>query len=552
MNEDATPVFRQSPLTILGAFRSVRRCTYVGTLSKRRLWDINQEAYIGEGLPTIDSTCSSEPKSTSCLQRARVVEMWLIVSKPLAKSMHAKLISLPVLRASLRSEATGLNGARRRATIHQFEVFGHLTVYGSLSGRASEGGAVKIAELTETYQGSCLPTFRKRPVGNSWLSGLNGMRSRDFITGLKLRFGVIETRSQKWRGRTPQNPAVLLCRHCGHSTGKRETAAHISQKCPQTKNLYIQRHNKIVHLAAEHARREGFTVHVEHALKSEGQVYKPDLILIKGNAAHVFDVAVPWETGTDMHEHHERKVHKYSMISDDVKAHFGVDSCTVGAIVVGARSSWCASNRATLKACNTHFTKRFKRLLCGVALEGTCRVFQTFFTNTTQKQKSKKYKTQKTPKNLKTKIKKLPCMDSIGIACGPTRQPTKLDRIGRTCSRVDAFQPHREDRAALSMKIHERDLSEQYKSGEDTDGSRRSSECPANTESSQMPRHLISDAYEWINKILSVFIYYLAKPQPRKRTALAKSAGKEDPVEQLAQLLWTGVLLHRTTNNERH
>ncbi|KRZ92303.1 Retrovirus-related Pol polyprotein from type-2 retrotransposable element R2DM [Trichinella sp. T8] len=168
----------------------------------------------------------------------------------------------------------------------------------------------EIAELTETYQGSCLPTFRKRPVGNSWLSGLNGMRSRDFITGLKLRFGVIETHSQKWRGKNPQNPAVLLCRHCGHSTGKRETAAHISQKCPQTKNLYIQRHNKIVHLVAEHARREGFTVHVEHALKSEGQVYKPDLILIKGNAAHVLDVAVPWETGTDMHEHHERKVHK--------------------------------------------------------------------------------------------------------------------------------------------------------------------------------------------------------------------------------------------------
>ncbi|KRX51491.1 Retrovirus-related Pol polyprotein from type-1 retrotransposable element [Trichinella sp. T9] len=222
----------------------------------------------------------------------------------------------------------------------------------------------EVAELTETYQGSCLPTFRKRPVGNSWLSGLNGMRSRDFITGLKLRFGVIETRSQKWRGRTPHNPAVLLCRHCGHSTGKRETAAHISQKCPQTKNLYIQRHNKIVHLVAEHARREGFKVHVEHALKSEGQVYKPDLILTKGNAAHVLDVAVPWETGTDMHEHHERKVHKYSMISDDVKAHFGVDSCTVGAIVVGARSSWCASNRATLKACSMHFTKRHSMESC--------------------------------------------------------------------------------------------------------------------------------------------------------------------------------------------
>jgi len=50
-----------------------------------------------------------------------------------------------------------------------------------------------------------------------------------------------------------------------------------------------------------------------------------------------------------------------------------------------------------------------------------------------------------------------------------------------------------------------------------------------------MPRHLISDAHEWINETPTVPIYYLAKPQPRERawhgmaTALA-SVGKEDPV----------------------
>ena len=37
------------------------------------------------------------------------------------------------------------------------------------------------------------------------------------------------------------------------------------------------------------------------------------------------------------------------------------------------------------------------------------------------------------------------------------------------------------------------------------------------TGSSQMPRHLISDAHEWINEIPTVPIYYLAKPQPRER-----------------------------------
>ena len=44
---------------------------------------------------------------------------------------------------------------------------------------------------------------------------------------------------------------------------------------------------------------------------------------------------------------------------------------------------------------------------------------------------------------------------------------------------------------------------------------------PENTSSqelpSQMPRHLISDAHEWINEIPTVPIYYLANPQPRER-----------------------------------
>jgi hypothetical protein len=37
------------------------------------------------------------------------------------------------------------------------------------------------------------------------------------------------------------------------------------------------------------------------------------------------------------------------------------------------------------------------------------------------------------------------------------------------------------------------------------------------SQGSQMPRHLISDAHEWINEIPTVPIYYLAKPQPRER-----------------------------------
>ncbi len=34
---------------------------------------------------------------------------------------------------------------------------------------------------------------------------------------------------------------------------------------------------------------------------------------------------------------------------------------------------------------------------------------------------------------------------------------------------------------------------------------------------SQMPRHLISDAHEWMNEIPTVPTCYLAKPQPREQ-----------------------------------
>ncbi|KRY07255.1 hypothetical protein T12_12679 [Trichinella patagoniensis] len=46
----------------------------------------------------------------------------------------------------------------------------------------------------KTYQGSCFLSLKKGSQVNSWLHGACGMRSRDFISGLKLRF---EIRSQK-------------------------------------------------------------------------------------------------------------------------------------------------------------------------------------------------------------------------------------------------------------------------------------------------------------------------------------------------------------------
>jgi hypothetical protein len=56
-----------------------------------------------------------------------------------------------------------------------------------------------------------------------------------------------------------------------------------------------------------------------------------------------------------------------------------------------------------------------------------------------------------------------------------------------------------------------------------------------------MPRHLISDAHEWINEIPTVPIYYLANPQPRER-AWHKQRGKKTLLSltlvRLCEMAW--------------
>ena len=52
-----------------------------------------------------------------------------------------------------------------------------------------------------------------------------------------------------------------------------------------------------------------------------------------------------------------------------------------------------------------------------------------------------------------------------------------------------------------------------------------------------MPRHLTSDAHEWINEIPTVPIYYLANPQPRER-AWNNRRGKKTLVRRMHDVLF--------------
>jgi hypothetical protein len=53
-----------------------------------------------------------------------------------------------------------------------------------------------------------------------------------------------------------------------------------------------------------------------------------------------------------------------------------------------------------------------------------------------------------------------------------------------------------------------------------------------------MPRHLISDAHEWINEVSTVPIYHYAKMQQRERT-LQNERGKKTLLSLTLVWLWS-------------
>jgi len=53
-----------------------------------------------------------------------------------------------------------------------------------------------------------------------------------------------------------------------------------------------------------------------------------------------------------------------------------------------------------------------------------------------------------------------------------------------------------------------------------------------------MPRHLIGDAHEWINEVLTVPTYYLAKQQQRERTLQRQRGKKTLSSLTLGVILW--------------
>uniref|UniRef100_A0A5S6Q0A1 Reverse transcriptase domain-containing protein n=1 Tax=Trichuris muris TaxID=70415 RepID=A0A5S6Q0A1_TRIMR len=67
------------------------------------------------------------------------------------------------------------------------------------------------------------------------------------------------------------------------------------------------------------ADEQGFTVQLEPMFHHNGQLLKPDLLMVGHDVAALIDVAIPWETASSFPSTRRRKIDKHAVLSDDVQ-----------------------------------------------------------------------------------------------------------------------------------------------------------------------------------------------------------------------------------------
>ncbi|TRZ14171.1 hypothetical protein HGM15179_012939 [Zosterops borbonicus] len=103
--------------------------------------------------------------------------------------------------------------------------------------------------------------------------------------------------------------------------GEFETSAHVIGNCPVTRDVRIKRHNSICEILSHEAKRENWTVYQEPHLRDEkNELYKPDLIFVKGNKAFVVDVTVRYKNNnSSLKEAAAEKAKKYQGLLPQIK-----------------------------------------------------------------------------------------------------------------------------------------------------------------------------------------------------------------------------------------
>ncbi|KAI3390211.1 hypothetical protein SNEBB_011027, partial [Seison nebaliae] len=172
--------------------------------------------------------------------------------------------------------------------------------------------------------------FFKNKRANKWISNSripNKMKT-DFI---KLRYNIMPTRSST----KFFNGGKTRCRGCG---GPSESVKHLISKCPANQGLITLRHNALIkQLVNIGPRYDNTRIHQEKVFNTTEGKIKPDLILVNGKTAKVFEVAVPFEENEKiLEQNYDAKLNKYKKHHDIIAESLQVDRVIFEPLIFGA------------------------------------------------------------------------------------------------------------------------------------------------------------------------------------------------------------------------
>jgi len=106
--------------------------------------------------------------------------------------------------------------------------------------------------------------------------------------------------------------------------------------CNHTKNKRIRRHDEIKHFIAERLPQR-FSTFIEPAVKVDGDLKKPDLVIKDQDRLMVVDVTVRYEKRTNQADAHTEKARNYKQTAEYIKQKLGCSKAQVLSIDVGCR-----------------------------------------------------------------------------------------------------------------------------------------------------------------------------------------------------------------------
>ncbi|MPC55462.1 Retrovirus-related Pol polyprotein from type-2 retrotransposable element R2DM [Portunus trituberculatus] len=130
------------------------------------------------------------------------------------------------------------------------------------------------------------------------------MRGSIYISAIKTRLGVVNTRLRSSRGR-PGAPV-----HCDLGCGRIESLGHILQSCPKLAPEKTYGHDQVLNLLVKQLEQKGKKVFREPNIWTAAGVRKPDVVVFDIQQSVVLDVQIVADNaGGDalIHEHGLKK-----------------------------------------------------------------------------------------------------------------------------------------------------------------------------------------------------------------------------------------------------